>query len=108
MLSQFSRKVRKKDTCNYRPVSLIIVPGKIMEIFLGVNEKHLTDNAVIGHSQHGFMRGKSCLINSVSFSSKVTHLLDQGKTVHAFILDFSYLDFVTLSHSTLLIRWVNR
>lgn len=37
------------------PASLTSVPG----IILGVIEKHSEDIVVIGHSQHGFMRGKS-------------------------------------------------
>lgn len=36
-------------------------PGRIMEVILGVIEKHSRDNAVTGHSQHGFARGKSWL-----------------------------------------------
>lgn len=28
---------------------------------LGATEKQLKDNTVMGHSQHEFMRGKSCL-----------------------------------------------
>uniref|UniRef100_A0A8C3CED8 Cullin-4B n=1 Tax=Cairina moschata TaxID=8855 RepID=A0A8C3CED8_CAIMO len=55
----FSRRVRKK-TSNYRPVSLMSVPGEIMEkMILEVTEAHLGDIAVIGPSQHGFMRGFS-------------------------------------------------
>lgn len=46
------KKGKKDNPGNYRPVSLTSVPGKIMEIILGVIEKHLKDNAVIGHSQH--------------------------------------------------------
>ncbi|PKU36241.1 rna-directed dna polymerase from mobile element hypothetical protein [Limosa lapponica baueri] len=42
------RKGKKEDPRNYRPVSLTLVPGKIMDnIILGVIEKHLKDNAVI-------------------------------------------------------------
>ncbi|KFP46361.1 RNA-directed DNA polymerase from mobile element jockey, partial [Cathartes aura] len=42
------KKGKKEDPGNYRPVGLTLVPGKIMEkIILGVNEKHLKDNAVI-------------------------------------------------------------
>ncbi|KAK4822223.1 hypothetical protein QYF61_011864 [Mycteria americana] len=52
------QKGKKEDPGNYRPVSLTSVPGNIMEkVILGVIEKHLRDNAVIGHSQHRFMRG---------------------------------------------------
>jgi len=52
-------------------------PGKIIEkVILGITEKHLKDNAVIGHSQLGFIKGKSCLMNLISFYDKVTHLAD--------------------------------
>ncbi|KAJ7412797.1 hypothetical protein WISP_94411 [Willisornis vidua] len=78
----------KKDSGNYRPVSLISVPGKVMEkIIVGKHniENHLKDNAVIGHSQHGFMRGKSCLSNLISFYDKgkytSLHLLRNGVEV---------------------------
>lgn len=36
---------------------------------------------MVEHSQHGFMRGKSCLDNLLSFYDKVTHLVDQWKLV---------------------------
>ncbi|KAJ7415370.1 hypothetical protein WISP_78576 [Willisornis vidua] len=70
MVSIF-KKGKKKDPRNYRPVSLTSVPGKVVEKFIleGI-EKHLKDNAVSGHSQHNFMRGKSCLSNSISFYNK--------------------------------------
>ncbi|TRZ08618.1 hypothetical protein HGM15179_018489 [Zosterops borbonicus] len=87
---------------NYRPVSLTSVPLKVMEkIILAVIEKHLRDDAVIGHSQHGFMRGKSLLSNLICFYEKVTHLVDQGKPVDVIFSDFSKA-FDTVSHSILL------
>jgi len=50
-------KGKKEGHGNYRPISLTSVPGKITEkVILGITEKHLGDNAVISHSQHGFMR----------------------------------------------------
>lgn len=70
-LSQFSRRVRRK--------TLVITALSVSLQCQGVPEKHLRDNAVIGPSQHGFARGKSCLTNSISFCDKVTQLVDQGK-----------------------------
>ncbi|KAJ7418003.1 rna-directed dna polymerase from mobile element jockey-like [Pitangus sulphuratus] len=80
------KKSTKEDPGNYTPVSLTSVPGKVMEkIILGNIEKHLKDNAVFGHSQHSFMRGKSCLSNLISYHDKVTHLVDQGKPVDVIV-----------------------
>lgn len=42
-------------------------------------EKQLKDNAVIGHSQDSFMRGKSFLSKLTSLYDRVTHLVDLGK-----------------------------
>ena len=71
------------------------------KIILGVIEKYLKDNSVIGPSQHGFMRGKSCLTNLIPFYDKVSHLADQRKPVDEIFLDFSQA-FDTVSHSILL------
>ena len=71
MLSQFSRRLRRK--------TLLITGLSPSRQCQGVTEKHLRDNAVIGPSQHGFARGKSCLTNLISFYDKVTQLVDQGK-----------------------------
>ncbi|KAJ7399553.1 hypothetical protein BTVI_113901 [Pitangus sulphuratus] len=81
---------KKKDPGNYRPASLTSVLGKVMEkIILEDIEKHLKDNAVTSHSQHSFLRGKSCLSNLVFLYDKVTHLADQGKPVNVIFWDFS-------------------
>ncbi|KAJ7404306.1 RNA-directed DNA polymerase from mobile element jockey-like protein [Willisornis vidua] len=83
-------KKGKEDPRNNRPVSFTSVPSKIMEkIILGGTEKHLKGNVVIGHSQHGFMRAKSCLSNLISFYDKVTPLVVQGKPADVMFLDFS-------------------
>uniref|UniRef100_A0A8B9I3M3 Reverse transcriptase domain-containing protein n=1 Tax=Anser brachyrhynchus TaxID=132585 RepID=A0A8B9I3M3_9AVES len=87
------------------------------KMILEVIEAHLGDNAVIGPSQHGFMRVRSCLTNLISFYDKITHLVDQGKPADVIFLDFSKA-FDTVSHRILLdkmssiqlnktiIRWV--
>ena len=65
-------------TGKYRPVSLTLVPGKIMEqIVLKEITWHVWGNQGIRHSQPGFMKDRSCLINLISFYDHVTLLVDE-------------------------------
>ncbi|GAB0182073.1 mitochondrial enolase superfamily member 1 [Grus japonensis] len=95
---QIYKKGVREDPGNYRPVSLTSVPGKIMEKIILVQ---LKNNAIIRHSQHGFTKGKSCLINLISFYDKVTHLMDEGNAGDVVFLDFNKA-FNTVPHSILL------
>lgn len=84
---QFSRRVIKM-TLETIGLSVTLLCLKIMEkIIFGVIEKHLKYNLVTDHSQNGFMRGKACLSNLISFYEKVTHLADQEKPVDVTFLD---------------------
>ncbi|GAB0205669.1 mitochondrial enolase superfamily member 1 [Grus japonensis] len=95
------RKGWKEDPGNYRPVSLTSVLGKVMEqIISSAITWHIQDNQVIRPSQHGFMKGRSCLTNLI-FYDKVTRLVHEGKAVDVVYLDFSKA-FDTVSHSILL------
>ena len=98
------KKGRRADPGNYRPVSLTSVPGKLMEqIILRVITRHLQGKQAIRPSQHGFMKGKSCLTNLISFYDWVTCPVDEGKPVDVVYLDFSKA-FDMVSHSILLVK----
>ncbi|GAB0202805.1 mitochondrial enolase superfamily member 1 [Grus japonensis] len=93
------RNCKKEDPGNYRPVSLTSIPGKVMEqLILGVINKHVEEKEVIGSSQHGFTKGKSCLTNLIALYGGMTGLVDEERAV-----DFVYLNkaFDTVSHNIL-------
>ena len=76
------KKGQKDDPGNYRPVSLTSVPGKLMEqLILSTIIQHMWDNQMIRPCQHGFMKGRFCLTNLISFYNRATCLLDEGKAV---------------------------
>jgi len=87
---------------NHRPVSLTLVPGKVVEQFnLSVLIGHVKDKQGIRPSQHGFMKGRSCLTNLISFYDQITRLVDEVKAVDVIYLDISKA-FDTVPHSILL------
>ncbi|PKU44695.1 rna-directed dna polymerase from mobile element jockey-like [Limosa lapponica baueri] len=75
----FHKKGQQDDLGNSRPVSLTSVPGKAMEqIILSAIMRHMKVTQVTRPSQHGYMRGRSCLTNLISFNDKVTRLYPPG------------------------------
>uniref|UniRef100_A0A8C6NG28 Uncharacterized protein n=1 Tax=Melopsittacus undulatus TaxID=13146 RepID=A0A8C6NG28_MELUD len=82
------KKGEMDDPRNYRPVSLTSVPGKILEqILLEGMLGHMKNNKVLGDSQHGFTRGKSCLTNLVALYGGATKMMDRGGAVDIIYLD---------------------
>ncbi|PKU43302.1 rna-directed dna polymerase from mobile element jockey-like [Limosa lapponica baueri] len=71
------------------------------QIILSAIMQYMQDNQVIRPHQHGFMKGRSCLTNLISFYDKVTRLVDEAKAVDVVYLDFSKA-FDTISHSIFL------
>ena len=69
------KKFCKEDLENYRPTSLTLVPGKVMEqIILREITQHVQDSQGIRPSQYGFIKDRSCLTNLISFYDWVIHL----------------------------------
>ena len=71
------------------------------QIILSAITRHVQDNQVIRPSQHGFMEGRSCLSNLVSFYDQVTLLVDEGRAVDVAYVDFSKA-FDTILHNIVL------
>ena len=62
------KKGHKEYLGNYRPVSLTLVPGKVMEqITLSEISRHVHGIQGIRPSQHGFMKGRLSWTNLISF-----------------------------------------
>lgn len=55
------------------------------------------------HSEHRFMKGRSCLNNPISFYDKMTHLVDKKKVVDIVYLNISEA-FDAVSYSLLLVK----
>lgn len=75
--------------CNYRPISLTSVPGKVMErIIRDALVSHMTVNNLFCTEQHGFIKGKSCATQLLEFLEDITEAIDQGDVVDVIYLDF--------------------
>jgi hypothetical protein len=75
------KKGRRTAPENYRSVSLTSVCCKMLESvikdrILG----HLKKHKLIRNSQHGFLPGRNCTTNLLSFFEKVTSSIDDGKS----------------------------
>jgi len=91
----------KKNPGNYRPVSLISIPGKMMErLILDVINKQVEEKEVIRSSQHGFTKEKLSLTNLITFYNGMTGWVGERRAVDVVNLDFSKA-FDTVSHNIL-------
>jgi len=70
------------------------------KLILDIISKQVEKKKVIRSSQHGFTKGKSCLINLIAFYNGMTGWVDEGRAVDVVYLDFSKA-FDTVSHNTL-------
>ena len=84
------KKGMKSVPGNYRPVSLTSHIGKLMEKVIKEEiMSHLNRHDLLNDTQHGFMRGRSCLTNLLTYLEGVARMLDEGKNVDIIYLDFA-------------------
>ena len=76
---------------NYRPISLTSVTCKLLESLL---RDHMVDflvrHSFINQTQHGFLKGRSCLTNNylLGFMEHISNWADDGSPVDVIYLDF--------------------
>lgn len=91
-------KSKEEDPGNYSLISLILIPGKVMEqILLEAISKNTKGKKVIESGQHGFMEGRTCLTNLTTFHDEMTCLIEEGRAMAAML---TFVRLLTLSSIT--------
>ena len=82
------KKGEKQTLKNYRPVSLLLICGKILERLM-FNEmfKCFIENELISSNQTGFKPGDSCINQLVSITHEIYKFFDEGHEVRGVFLD---------------------
>ena len=94
----------KSSVGNYRPVSLTSVICKVLESVLkDAIVSHLKRHRLLNKTQHGFVSGRSCLTNLLTFLEDVTKSVDEGLSVDVIYLDFAKA-FDKVPHQRLLAK----
>ena len=84
------KKGNKNQFCNYRPVSLTSVCGKLLERIIRDQLVHyLESNKLIHKDQHGFRAGRSCTTQLLEVMETWTELIDKGIPFDCIYLDFA-------------------
>ena len=78
----------KDDVNNYRPISLLPLPGKLLEKIIHLRlMKYLEDNVVLSPNQHSFRPGHSTIDTVVDLADDICNALNEGKCTLAVYID---------------------
>ena len=84
------KKKNKQELKNYRPISLLLVSGKIFERLLYDSMfKFFTENNLISQNQSGFKPGDSCTNKLLSITHQTHKSFDNVHEVLSVFLDMS-------------------
>ena len=98
------KKGRRSEPGNYRPVSLTVTVGKLLErIVRKQMVNYIESNKLLSNSQHGFRSGRSPQTNLIEYLNNTTKWLDEGKSFDVLYLDFSKA-FDVVSHGRLMVK----
>lgn len=98
-------KIKNPDcVSDLRPISLLPLPGKILEYFIHSQlMSHLINNKILSDNQYGFRQGFSTVDAITTVLDDVGVGINNGKITLATFIDFSKA-FDTLDHNILLTR----
>ena len=86
----FFRKGKKSDPSNYRPISLTCMASKILEHIVHSHVmKHFEHYNQLTDSQHAFRSKRSTELQLILTIHDIASSLQQNKSIHAAVLDFS-------------------
>ena len=92
LLQIYVPSIKKGDralACNYRPISLICVPCKLLEHIVCSNiMTHLDEYKLLSDRQHAFRKRHSCETHLTTVINDWAKILDNGGQDDTFILDF--------------------
>ena len=88
-ISPIFKKGEKSNVENYRPVGLTAFYGKVLEKIIKSHiEIFFLETNFVKNSQHGFMKGRSCLSNLLICQNSIVSMIDEGSPVDVIYLDF--------------------
>ena len=100
-VSTVFKKGNTMDPTNYRPLSLLSLPGKLLESqFCSSLDIHLETNNLLNDNQWGFRKGRSTETLLTSMVERWKQALDDNKIIGAIFIDFRKA-FDTVPHDLL-------
>ena len=96
------KKGSKKCCSNYRPISLLSIPSKVVERYIcSILKTHLDSFNLLSEYQWGFRKHSSTEDLLLNMTERWRHAIDNGKSVVVLFIDFQKA-FDSVSHPILL------